>query len=71
MQIVLMWGGGWLSSFCFCVWLLLLLLKKDFEGLINVFPLYGGSGENFGKSRMQEKPSSTFLRLILYLFIFH
>ena len=35
----------------------------------------GGSGgpppENFGKSRMQEKPSTTFLRLILYIFIFH
>ena len=35
----------------------------------------GGSGgpplEIFGKSRMQEKPSTTFLRLILYIFIFH
>ena len=40
----------------------LLLLKKDFEGLIDVFPLY--------KSRMQEKPSTTFFRLILYIFIF-
>ena len=38
--------------------------------------LYGGGGyggpprENFGKSRMQEKPSTTFFRLILYIFIF-
>ena len=35
----------------------------------------GGPGspptENFEKSRMQEKPSTTFLRLILYIFIFH
>ena len=35
----------------------------------------GGSGgpppENFGKSRMQEKPSYIFLRLILYIFIFN
>ena len=35
----------------------------------------GGSGgpppENFEKSRMPEKPSTTFLRLILYIFIFH
>ena len=35
----------------------------------------GGSGgpapENFGKSRMQEKPSTTLFRLILYIFIFH
>ena len=31
----------------------------------------GSSPENFGKSRMQEKPSTTFLRLILYIFIFH
>ena len=34
----------------------------------------GGSGgpppENFEKSRMQEKPSTTFFRLILYIFIF-
>ena len=41
-----------------------------------MYSLYnGGSGgppsENFGKSRMQEKPSTTFLRLILYIFIFH
>ena len=28
-------------------------------------------GENFGKSIMQEKPSTTFLGLILYIFIFH
>ena len=39
--------------------------------------LYKGGGvrgpppENFGISRMQEKPSTTFLRLILYIFIFH
>ena len=26
--------------------------------------------EIFGKSRMQEKPSTTFLRLILYIFLF-
>ena len=37
-----------------------LLLKKDFEGLIDVFPFI----------RMQEKPSTTFFRLILYIFIF-
>ena len=65
-------GEGFLAFFS--LWLLL-LLKKDFEGLIDVFPLYGGSGgpppENFEKSRMQEKPSTTFLRLILYIFIFH
>ena len=41
-----------------------------------MYSLYKGcSGgpppENFGKSRMQEKPSTTFLRLILYIFIFH
>ena len=42
-----------------------------------MYSLYkGGPGvlsrkENFGKSRMQEKPSTTFLRLILYIFIFH
>ena len=27
--------------------------------------------ENFEKSRMQEKPSTIFFRLILYIFIFH
>ena len=35
----------------------------------------GGSGgpspENFGKSRMQEKPSTIFFRLIRDIFIFH
>ena len=41
-----------------------------------MYSLYkGGSGgptpENFEKSRMQEKPSTTLLRLILYIFIFH
>ena len=41
-----------------------------------MYSLYkGGPGvlppENFGKSRMQEKPSTTILRLILYIFIFH
>ena len=41
-----------------------------------MYSLYkGGSGgpplENFGKSRTQEKPSATFLMLILYIFIFH
>ena len=30
-----------------------------------------GGAENVGKSRMQEKPSTTFLRLILYTFMFH
>ena len=67
-------GGGKAFPALFCLWLLL-LLKKDFEGLIDVFPLKGGSGglpaENFGKSRMQEKPSTTFLGLILYIFIFY
>ena len=33
----------------------------------NLFP----PPDNLGKSRMQEKPSTTFLRLILYIFIFH
>ena len=38
-----------------------------------MFSLYkaGPPPENFGKSRMQEKPSTTFFRLILYIFIFH
>ena len=37
-----------------------------------MYSLYkGGPGENFGNCRMQEKPSTIFLRLILYLFIFH
>ena len=43
-----------------------------------MYSLYkGGPGgplpENFGQSRMQEKPSTTFLRLIfiLYILIFH
>ena len=35
----------------------------------------GGVGdpppEKFGKSRMQEKPSTPFFRLILYIVIFH
>ena len=31
----------------------------------------GSPPENFGKSRRQEKPSNTFFRLILYIFIFH
>ena len=31
----------------------------------------GPPPENFGKSRMQEKPSTTILRLILYIFVFH
>ena len=60
-------GDGFPALF-FCLWLLL-LLNKDFEGLIDVFPLWGAG--NFGKSRMQEKPSTTFLRLILNIFIFH
>ena len=36
-----------------------------------MYSLYKRGPENFGKSRMQEKPSITFLRLILYIFIFH
>ena len=38
-----------------------------------MYSLYKGDPppENFGKSRMQEKPFTTFLRLILYIFIFH
>ena len=37
-----------------------------------MYSLYkGGLGVSPGKSRMQEKPSTTFLRLILYIFIFH
>ena len=32
--------------------------------------LYKGGPENFGKTKMQEKPSTTFFRLILYIFIF-
>ena len=40
-----------------------------------MYSLYkGGSGgpppEKFEKSRMREKPSTTFLRLILYILIF-
>ena len=36
-----------------------------------MYSLYKRGQENFGKSRMQEKPSATFFRLILYIFIFH
>ena len=36
-----------------------------------MYSLSKGGPENFGKSRMQEKPSTTFFRLILYIFIFH
>ena len=41
-----------------------------------MYSLYKGGGggpppEMFGKSRMQESPSTTFLGLILYIFIFH
>ena len=42
-----------------------------------MYSLYKGGGswgpppENFGKPRMQERPSTTFFRLILYIFIFH
>ena len=36
-----------------------------------MYSRYRGGPDNFGKSRMQEKPSTTFLRLILYIFIFH
>ena len=35
-----------------------------------MYSLYKGGPENFGKSRLQEKPSATFFRLILYIFIF-
>ena len=35
-----------------------------YKGVPEVLP-----PENFGKSRMQEKPSTTFFRLILYIFI--
>ena len=31
----------------------------------------GPPPKSFGKSRMQEKPFTTFLRFILYIFIFH
>ena len=41
-----------------------------------MYSLYkGGPGvlprKTLKKSRLQEKPSTTFLRLILYIFIFH
>ena len=41
-----------------------------------MYSLYKGGSwgpplEKFEKSSMQEKPSNTFLRLILYIFIFH
>ena len=42
-----------------------------------MYSLYKGGGfggppqENFGKSRMHEKPSTTFFRLVLYIFVFH
>ena len=36
-----------------------------------MYSLYKGDPENFGKSRMQEKPSTPFLKFILYIFIFH
>ena len=45
-----------------------------------MYSLYKGGGEggfggpppeNFEKSRMQERPSTTFLMLILYICIFH
>ena len=43
--------------------------------MYSLYRVGGGSGdpppENFGKSRMQETPPTTFLRLILYIFIFH
>ena len=35
-----------------------------------MYSLYKGGGGS-GKSRMQEKPSTTFFRLIFYIFIFH
>ena len=40
-----------------------------------MYSLYKGFGgpppENFGESRMQETSSTTFLRVILCIFIFH
>ena len=36
-----------------------------------MYSFYKRGPANFGKSRMQEKPSTTFLRLILYIFILH
>ena len=41
-----------------------------------MYSLYKGGSrgpppENFGKATMQENPSTTFFRLILYIFIFH
>ena len=50
-------------------------MKKDSEGLIDVFPLQVGSGgpppENVGKSRMQEKPSTIFCFLgLFFIFLF-
>ena len=35
-----------------------------------MYSLHKGVPENFGKSRMQEKPSTTFFRLILYILFF-
>ena len=52
-------GEGFLALFSP---LAALLLKKDFEDLIDVFPLKE-------KSRMQEKPSTTFLCLF-FIFLF-
>ena len=77
LQIVLMGKG--LPAFFFFFFFFFALLQKDFEGFIDIFRLYGVEGgevggpppENFGKFRMQEKPSTTFFRLILYIFIFH
>ena len=64
-------GEGFRALFCL---LLLLVLKKDYEGLNDVFPLKGESGgpppEKFGKSRMQEKPSITFFEAYSLYFYF-
>ena len=38
------WGMGFPALFFFLLWLLLLLMKKDFKGFIDVFPLQGGVG---------------------------
>ena len=35
-----------------------------------MYSLYKGGPENFGKSRMQEKPSARFFRLILKFIFF-
>ena len=52
-------------------------VEERFWGFNLCIPFIRGEGsggpppEKFGKSGMQEKPSTTFFRLILYIFIFH